>query len=81
MSAEPKTAFEAALQAHIADQFNSNAALSGYVTKAHFIDLGDDDTTVSEYLFLHPENQAYHETYGLLLTAQDDFVTASLEHD
>ena len=83
MSAETKAAFETALQAHIADEWQTdtgarNVIATAYVCKVHVIDLDRSaDDPESRYFFVKPTNQEYHATYGLLMTAQDDFVTAS----
>tara|TARA_R110002051_G_scaffold1853_2_gene10161 strand:- start:1271 stop:1534 length:264 start_codon:yes stop_codon:yes gene_type:complete len=87
MSAETKAAFEAALQAHIADEMQArdgaqNVLVGAYVCKAHYNDLIESiDDSYSRYLLVKPDRQEYHVTYGLLLTAQDDFVGAELESD
>lgn len=87
MSAETKTALEAALQAHVAAELNerrasANVMVNAYACKVHVIDLDAAAATpVSEYLFIKPDAQEYHVTYGLLLTAQDDFVSSAIEDD
>ena len=87
MSAETKAAFEAALQAHVADEWNSNTGTpniiaNAYVCKVHLLDLAEDiDTHNSYYLLVKPDRQEHHATYGLLLTAQDDFLTATRDDD
>lgn len=87
MSDETKAAFESALQAHIADEWPehqgaTNIIVNAYVCKVHVIDLDESaDAPESRYFFVKPDRQEYHATYGLLLTAQDDFVTASASDD
>jgi hypothetical protein len=83
MSEATKTALEAALQAHVQDEAADDypqLLVSGYVAKVHFIDMSEDDNT-SHFYFIRPDTQAYHETYGLLLTAQDDFVAAAMDDE
>lgn len=79
MSDATKAALEAALQAHVADEMD-DGFVSGYVTKIHVVRMSGNDGS-SHYLFVKPDQQAYHETYGLLMTASDDFVNSSIEGD
>lgn len=83
MSDTTKAALETALQAHVADEWQqstgaTNIMVNAYVCKVHVIDLDESaNTPDSRYFFIKPEGQEYHVTYGLLLTAQDDFVSLS----
>lgn len=80
MSVDTKAALEAALQAHVADEWResqgaANIMVNAYACKVHVIDLDKSaDAPESRYFFIRPDRQEYHTTYGLLLTAQDDFV-------
>ena len=87
MSTQTKADLEAALQAHVADEWQqktgaANVMVNAYVCKVHVVDLDESaDAPESRYFFIKPDRQEYHATYGLLLTAQDDFVTASTGDD
>lgn len=65
MSAETKAALEAALAAHIADETDTGAILTGYVLHASYIDTGLDSRGSTGYFAEFHEGQPYHVGYGL----------------
>ena len=79
MSAQTKADLEAALQAHTADIIEGTM-LSGYIIQAHVVQMTEDDDRY-RYIFVTPERQPYHETYGLIMTAQDDFVNREVDDE
>lgn len=66
---------EAALAEHI-ESIVPGHIVSGYVMQVHLVDFTEGaDNRKSRYVRVYPANQPYHETYGLLATAQDAHVT------